>query len=305
MSGDPSGSSEKYATRQWTRRATVATSGSSALRIVQPSGFVTRHTVDLTSASLGQRVDPLEVEVVRGHVREHRRLVGLVAHATQDEAAARRLEDRDVDVRPAQDRRCPARASPVTLVDDPLVDRIPSEVVVPTWCPARSRMWVISRVTVDLPLVPVIEMIGIVRASSRIQVGGVAPAPATRSIQRATMPDWVPVRRTRRPGWTDRDARSKAASAMSRDRSAPVHGQVITQRPVSDARWTWAGPPCSSWSARRRRVQATRSVTSSGHSRAATGRPRRTSAPSSGVRDPCHARVRPTATSTLTTGISR
>ena len=92
---------------------------------------------------------------------------------------------------------------------------------------------------------------------------------------------------------------------MSRARSAPVHGQVTIQRPVSDARWTSHGPACSPWSARRRRVQATRSATASGHSRAGAVRPRWTRAESPGVRDPYHVLVRPTATSTLTTGISR
>ena len=116
-------------------------------------------------------------------------------------------------------------------------------VVVPTCCPARSRMWVMSRVTVDLPLVPVIETIGIRRSASRIHDGGVARAAAIRSRPRVEdQRCWVPVRRTRRPGATDRSARSNAASAMSRDRSAPAHGQVTIQRPASDARWTITGP---------------------------------------------------------------
>ena len=75
----------------------------------------------------------------------------------------------------------------------------------PTCRPARSRMWVISRVTVDLPLVPVIEIAGIRRASSRIQDGGVARAPAIRSCQRSTIRAWVPVSRVRRAGETLRD----------------------------------------------------------------------------------------------------
>ncbi len=161
------------------------------------------------------------------------------------------------------------------------------------------------RVTVDLPLVPVMDTIGIDRSASRIHDGGVARAAAIRSVHVSRTRCWVPVRRTRRPGWTDREARSNDASAMSRDRSAPDHGQVTSQRPASEARWTITGPLDSSCSARRRRVQATRSVTSSGQSRAGTGRPRWTSAPPVGVREPCHARPRPTATSTLTTGTSR
>ena len=160
--------------------------------------------------------------------------------------------------------------------------RIPSEVVVPTWWPASSRMWVMRRVTVDLPLVPVIETTGMRLASSRIHDGGVAEAAAIRSVQRATTLAWVFVRRTLRAGETDRAARSQAASAMSRARSAPLHGQVTIQRPSSDARCTSHGPACSPWSARRRRVQATRSATASGHSRAGAVRPRWTRAESAG-----------------------
>ena len=64
-----------------------------------------------------------------------------------------------------------------------------------------------------------------------------------RSSQPATSRAWVPVSRTRRAGDTDRPARSTAASAISRARSAPVHGQVTIQRPASDGRWTSTGPP--------------------------------------------------------------
>ena len=102
--------------------------------------------------------------------------------------------------------------------------RIPSEVVVPTWRPASSRMWVIRRVTVDLPLVPVIEMAGMRRASSRIQPGGVVPAASIRPAQCSSSVAWVPVRRTRRTAETDRPARTNAASAITRVRSAPVPG---------------------------------------------------------------------------------
>ena len=49
----PSGWSEKYATFARTRRATAATYGSSPLSTTQPSGFVIRQIVDLTSASSG------------------------------------------------------------------------------------------------------------------------------------------------------------------------------------------------------------------------------------------------------------
>ena len=64
--------------------------------------------------------------------------------------------------------------------------RTPSDVVVPTCRPARSRMWVIRRVTVLLPLVPEMETIGIRRSASRIQVGGVARASSRRAVQRAS-----------------------------------------------------------------------------------------------------------------------
>ncbi len=103
-------------------------------------------------------------------------------------------------------------------------------------------MWVISRATVDLPLVPVTETTGIVRASSRIQAGGVASVSSIRVVKRRNVRAWVLVRRTRRPADTERAASSNAASAIVRARSAPSHGQVTTQWPASDARWTSTGP---------------------------------------------------------------
>ena len=163
----------------------------------------------------------------------------------------------------------------------------------------------ISRVTVDLPLVPVIEIAGIRRSSSRIHEGGVVDADAIRASQRSTSRCCVPVSRTRRPDATERPARSTAASAIARERSAPDHGQVRFQRPASAAWWTRSGPACSPWSARSRRAQAATSATASGQSRDGTGRASRTSADADGIREPCHACVRPTATSTLTTGSSR
>jgi hypothetical protein len=47
---------------------------------------------------LRERVDPLDVEVVRGDVREDARVVGLVAHAPEHDAAAGGLEHGDIDV---------------------------------------------------------------------------------------------------------------------------------------------------------------------------------------------------------------
>ena len=74
---------------------------------------------------LRERVDAAEIEVVRGDVGEHARLVGLVAHAPQDEATTRRLEDRDVHIVPAQDRRRAARSGPVAGIDHALVHEDP------------------------------------------------------------------------------------------------------------------------------------------------------------------------------------
>ena len=46
------------------------------------------------------------------------------------------------------------------------------------------KMWVISRVTVLLPFVPVIETTGTLRSASRSQAGGVVPASSMRAVQR-------------------------------------------------------------------------------------------------------------------------
>ncbi len=74
---------------------------------------------------LGQRVDALEVEVIRADVGEDAGVVGLVAHSAQDDPAAGRLEDGDVDVRPAEDLVRAARTGPVARVDHPLIDQDP------------------------------------------------------------------------------------------------------------------------------------------------------------------------------------
>ena len=116
--------------------------------------------------------------------------------------------------------------------------RTPSEVVVPTRFPAWTRMWVISRVTVDLPLVPEIETIGTRRSASRIHVGGVVPAAAIRSLQRVESRSWAPVNCAVRDGETSRSARAMAASVRTRARSSPLHGNVMIQWPGSDERWT-------------------------------------------------------------------
>ncbi len=99
-------------------------------------------------------------------------------------------------------------------------------------------MWVISRVTVDLPLVPEIETIGTRRSASRIHVGGAVPAAAIRSLQRVQSRSWAPVNCAVRDGETSRSARAMAASVRTRARSSPLHGNVMIQWPGSDERWT-------------------------------------------------------------------
>ena len=183
--------------------------------------------------------------------------------------------------------------------------RTPSDVVVPTCRPARRRTWVMSRVTVLLPLVPEIDTAGTRRSASRTHSGGVARAPAMRSVQRATRRSWAPVRCAVRDGETSRSASARAASVRLIARSAPTHGKVTIQCPGSDERWTASPPRPSPWSARRRRIQATTAATLSGLSRAGTAAPRWTSACGPGSRCPYHVRRRPMATSSLTTGSSR
>jgi hypothetical protein len=181
----------------------------------------------------------------------------------------------------------------------------PSDVVVPTRCPATLRMCVISRVTVLLPFVPVIETTGIRRSASRIQAGGVVRASPIRALQRASWRSCDPVSRARRAGETSRSARAIAASAIVWARSAPVHGNVTIQWPGSDERWTATPPVPSPWSERSRRTQRTRASTEKGHCFAGTSAPRWTSAWRPGLRCPYHVRRRPTATSIFTTGSSR
>ena len=102
--------------------------------------------------------------------------------------------------------------------------RTPSEVVVPTRLPAPMRMWVISRVTVDLPLVPEIEMAGIRRSASRIQGGGVVRAAVILSVQRASNRSCAPVSLAVRDGETSRSARASAASWIA----SGVSGAVLS-----------------------------------------------------------------------------
>ena len=67
-------------------------------------------------------MDALQVEVVGRDVRQHARVVRLVAHAAQHDPAARRLEDGDLDVAPGEDLVRAARPGPVARLDHPLVD---------------------------------------------------------------------------------------------------------------------------------------------------------------------------------------
>ena len=166
-------------------------------------------------------------------------------------------------------------------------------------------MWVVSRVTVLLPFVPVIETTGTRRSASRIQAGGVARASAMGASARATDRAWPGVSVARRPGGTSFSLSANAASAIDRARSAPVHGNVTIQWPGSDERWTASPPRPSPWSKRSRRIQPTSASTWPGHRRRGTATPRRTTAWRPGSRWPYQVRRRPTATSTLTTGASR
>src|SRR5207245_11396604 len=71
---------------------------------------------------LRRRVDALEVEVVGRDVRQDARVVRFVSDPPQDDPAARSLEDRDVDVAPAEDLSRAPGAGPVARIDHALVD---------------------------------------------------------------------------------------------------------------------------------------------------------------------------------------
>ena len=123
--------------------------------------------------------------------------------------------------------------------------------------PAMSRMWLIIRVVVLLPFVPLIEMIGIRRSASRIQAGGVAVAvldpgrPASEQAGLAAGQAGGPGRR---------DVALDQAEGGLRDRPGPA-GRASTERsrssgPGSDERWTARPARPWPWSTRRRRSQA-------------------------------------------------
>ena len=108
-----------------TRRATAATSGIVGIEHDPAVGLGDAADRRLDLGQLGQGVDPLQVEVVGRHVGQHARIVRLVADAAQDDPAARRLEDRDVDVAAGEDLVRAAGTGPVARLDHPLVDQDP------------------------------------------------------------------------------------------------------------------------------------------------------------------------------------
>jgi hypothetical protein len=239
-------------------------------------------------------VDALQVEVVGRDVREHARVVRLVADAAQDDPAARGLEDRDVDVAPARTIGAPPGPvqSPASTIRSST--RTPSEVVVPTCRPASSRMWVISRVTVLFPFVPEIDTIGVDRRVAQ-PFGGVFRAASIRSVQRATSRSCAPSAALGDRRYVAlREGQRRLGQGLRPFGPGPREGHDPV--PGSDERWTARPRRPSPWSARRRRIQATVAATGSGQSRAGTSAPSWTSAWRPGSRWPYHVRRRPTAT---------
>ena len=296
---------EKNATWARTRRAIAATSGSSALSTTQPPGFVIRAITALTSASSGSVWMPWRSRW------SALMLVSTLASLDSYPTPRSRIPPRAVSrTATSRSRRARIWSAPPGPVQSPASmsrssTRIPSDVVVPTWRPASSRMCVMSRVTVLLPFVPLIETIGTWRSASRTSVGGVVRAAAMRASRRPRSRSCPLVNRADRAGETLRSASWKAASAISRARSAPRHGKDTIQWPGSDDRWTASPPRPSSWAARNRRSHATTAATPSGQSRAATRAPSLTSEWAAGSRCPNHVRRLPTATSTLAAGSRR
>ena len=140
-------------------------------------------------------------------------------------------------------------------------------------------MWVMSRVTVLFPLVPLMLTIGVRRSASRIQVGPARRCGGDRArVGARGGAYWAPVSVARRAGETSRSARANAASAMARPRSTDAIGQVTIQCPGSEVRWTTSPAVPSRWSVRSRRTHAAIAATPSGHRGAGTAAPRRTRA---------------------------
>ena len=172
----------------------------------------------------------------------------------------------------------------------------------PTWRPASSRMCVISRVTVLLPFVPLIDTIGMRRSASRSSVGGVVRAAVDPGLEPARA--GAPARRSARAdraGDTPRSASWNAASAISCARSAPRHGTSRSsgRDPTSDGR---RGPPRPSPWSRAQAAEPRRRArtTSPGQSRGGTGaREADERMRGRGRAAPYQVRRRPTATSTF------
>ena len=270
-----------------------------------------RHAGDdaLDLRQLGQRVDALQVHVVRRDVRDDARLVRLVADAAQEHPAARGLEHRDVDVLPPEDRARAARAR----------SNRPAR---RSCCRRRSRRrWSFRPASPPIAgcarsaasswscrSCRVIETIGSFRSASRIHVGSRArgradPLAAGRAIARSCRG----VRLTCAPGRTSRSTRRSALSAIVCARSPSCHGQSRIQWPgigraMDDDRALRAirmRPSQQSDPVREGRESAPAAPT------AARPRASRTSWCRSGSRLPYQVRRRPIATSSLIAGSSR
>ena len=163
-----------------------------------------------------------------------------------------------------------------------------------------------SRVTVLLPFVPLIDTIGIVRSTSRIHGGGVVLASPIRCRQRSSERACAagqlrrPDRRHVALGERDRGVgdRPRALGAGPREGDDPVArvGRAVDRQPAAALAMLGPEPPDPGRDRGRR---------SSGQSRAGTDRPSWTSGWRPGCRWPYHVRRRPIASSILTTGSSR
>ena len=163
----------------------------------------------------------------------------------------------------------------------------------------------ISRVTVLLPFVPVIETTGIRRSASRIHVGGVERASAIRGVHRASRRSWAPVSRARTDGRHVAFGQGEAASAM---RVGPFRaGPRERDDPVARIRRAVDADPAAALAVLR--PEAPRPVDDAvdwpGQRRAGDLGREPDERVATGSRWPYQVRRRPIATSTLTTGSSR
>ena len=169
-----------------TRPATAATCGSSALSTTQPSGFVIRQIVALTAASspsvwIPWRSRWSELTFVST-------LASLLSYPTPRRRIPPRAVSRTATSTSPRPRIAAAPPGPVQSPGSTIrpSTTIPSDVVMPTRCPARPRTWAIMRVTVVLPFVPEMETTGIRRSASGIIVGPWAVAPEIRHAAATT-----------------------------------------------------------------------------------------------------------------------